>query len=282
MRVLLAIMGPYPMEYEGGNTRDDFIALAEATRSAEVCLYEIPDLVKTVGHTSEYNSEWGFKHRGLHAMRCNAAEQARDYDYMLLVENDVILQPDTLERLLFRDVDVVVPRHEFPMFPYIRCIYYQPVPPRGHEGLWPMEWCGYPATLFKMASFEGLAPMFVGGGEGMDYTHWHDFGIRSWMDASIEAVNLRLAGAHELMTMIPGSATQHRKLTPAGMGEYCDGILYEYEDRDLVDDVLVYHVGCQGCMYRVDFKPPSTYRNEALQLSHILEQRMAIAGAQSA
>ena len=266
-------MGPYPMSYEGGNTWDDFSALVKATLRADAQWYEIPDLVKTVGQTDAYNAAWGPKHRGIHAMRCHAVEIARrqGWDYLFIVENDVKLAPDALDRLLARGKDHIVPRHEFPDFLPIRAMVYNPVPPQGAKGLWRIDWCGYPATLYRMAAFKGLEPMFVGGGEGFDYARWHEAGIETWMDLDVEAVNLQLAGPHQIMLAVPGSVTNHLK-----QGILCDGFLYEYRSRE--EGVEVFHIACRGCDWRVDFKPPEGYRGEALRISRVLEQPVAPAG----
>ena len=282
MRVILAIMGPYPMEYAGGNTREEFRRMATATTMAEVDVYEIPDLVPTVGQTKAYNTEWGPKHRGLHAMRCNAAEKAREgkYDYLFVVENDVVLPASALDQLLARDKDHIVPRLEFPDFPIIRSMVYQPVPPKGQGGLWRIEWCGYPATLYRMGAFAGIEPMFVGGGEGLDYTWWHDAGIETWMDLDVEAVNLRLSGPHKIIVNVPGAYTNHMKKLPGGEMVVCDGWIKEGRDRD-TDGIEIYHLECNKCVYKVDWKPPEGYRNESLRVSGILERAVDRAGVLS-
>jgi len=270
--VLLAVMGPYPMAYEGGNTREDFHSLVKATKAARVELYEIPDLVKTVGLTDAYDPAWGAKHRGIHAMRCHAVEKARaeGWDYLFIVENDVKLAPDTLDRLLASGKDHIVPRHEFPDFPIIRAMVYNPVPPLGATGLWKLEWCGYPATLYRMAAFAGIEPMFVGGGEGFDHIRWQDAGIEKWMDLDVEAVNLRLAWPHQVMVNVPGGIQNHMREDEQGREVLCDGILYEYRSKE--EGVDIFRMGCRGCSWRVDYRPPEGFRGEALRVSRLLEQ----------
>ena len=275
--VLLAVMGPYPLDYEGGNTRADLEALVRATRTAHVELYVLPDLVKTVGpaKANQVNAEgipWGPKHRGIHAMRCLAVTIAREgrWDYLFVVENDVKLAPDTLDRLLARGKDHIVPRHEFPDFPIIRAMVYNPVPPMGARGLHRIEWCGYPATLYRMAAFAGVEPMFVGGGEGFDYERWHAAGIETWMDLDVEAVNLRLATPHQIMVYVPGRVQNHLRVDGTGKQVLCDGVLYEY--RSAEKGVDIFHLGCRGCDWHVDFRPPAGFRGEALRVSRILEQ----------
>ena len=276
-KCLLAIMGPYPMGCSGGNTHQRFHEVAARTKAADVQVYVIPDLVPTVGHTDAYNAEWGPKHRGIHAMRCHAAEKARreGWDYLFIVENDVVLPPETLDCLMARQKDLIVPRHEFPDFPVIRCQVYQPVYSEHQTGLMETKWCGYPATLYRMAAFRGVDPMFVGGGEGFDYDRWHQAAIQTWMDLDVEAVNLRLAGPHQVLLSVPGAVTNHLKKTAWGEKVLCDGKIFEYRTRDDEDGVEVFHLACHGCKWRIDYKPPPNYRSEALFIGRVLERAVA-------
>lgn len=275
-KALIAIMGPYPHDLpDGRTTHDCFKAMASATTSVEPTLFVIPDLVPIVGKSSWGNPAWHDKHRGLATMRCLAARLARDgeYDWLFIVENDALLQPDALDRLVAHNKDVIVPHQEWPDFPPIKSMNYQPVPPEGATGLHRIEWCGYAATLYRMAAFDGIEPMFVGGGEGQDYGLWLSHGIGGWMDLDCEATVLELPGAHKAILFIPGIYKMHRKRLPDGSVRTCHGSLLSVNGSE---GTLA--AKCLECDFYVEYRPPAGYRGETLRQLGLLGPAMAASG----
>ena len=270
----MAVMGDHPYNLlGGGTTHDRFQQIAESTQSVAVCLFIIPDLRNVMGDTPFGDAKWGAKHRTIHSMRLLASRLAQDggYDWLFIVENDVDLPVDTLDRLVAHRKDIMVPRQEFPCcpdFPFIKTMYYQPQEEEGQTGLHRIEWCGYPATLYRMEAFKDVAPMFVGGGEGTDYAYWQRHGIEAWMDLDVEANNLELGAAQRILVELPLKYRMHLKKLPDGVRERCMGELRSLPATKIEGALAVQ---CEDCNYYVEYRPPKGYRGETLKELGLLE-----------
>ena len=273
-RTLFAVMGNHPLTLPGGgDTHNRFQQIAEYTTSVEVALFIIPDLRGVMGDTQFGNPKWGAKHRTIHSMRLLASRLAKDgdYDWLFVVENDVDLPVNILDRLLGHQKDIAVPRQEFPTcpdFPFMKGMFYQPQEEEGQTGLHRIEWCGYSATLYRMQAFKDVNPMFVGGGEGMDYAWWQDHGIEGWMDLDIEAVNLRLASSQQILMDLPLKYRMHQKTLADDSKERCEGKLHSLSATRIEGAQAAQ---CEDCGYYIEYRPPKGFRGETLQELGLLE-----------
>jgi len=273
-RVLFAVMGDHPFPLiGGGTTHDRFSQIAEFTNTVDVTLFIIPDLRDVMGDTQFGNPKWGPKHRTIHSMRLLASRLAKDgdYDWLFIVENDVDLAANTLETLLAHRKDIIVPKQEFPTcpdFPFMKGMFYQPQEEADQTGLHHIEWCGYSATLYRMEAFKEVDPMFVGGGEGIDYARWQDHGIRGWMDLDIEAVNLRPASSQQILIDLPLKYRMHQKTALDGVVEQCGGKLHSLPATKIKGAQAAQ---CEDCGYYIEYRPPKGFRGETLKELGLLE-----------
>lgn len=255
-------MGPYPFPLAGGGTsRTRLNAMVANTTSVEANVWVIPDLVPTTP-AGWGDPQWSTKHRGLVAMRTMAEQKAKEweYDYLLIVENDLEVPLDLLDKLVAHGKDVTVPRLDFPMLPIAKGVHYSPVEQNGQTGLMLIQWCGFPCTLYRMAAFD-FKPMFIGGGEGKDYTHWQEHGISAYMDLDTVALVLELPMTLRVAFGAPGNLKMHHRLGKNGNKIRCDGTLITVAPKRHPEALAT---TCTKCSFYVEYRPPAMFRGELL------------------
>ena len=135
--VLVAVMGPYPMEYYGTTTEAALQKMCAATTGVEANMVYIPDMVPDEVKAQAFDGKgappWSPSFRD---MKQWAVDQALDlgYSYLFAVDNDAAVSPDTLERLLRVPADIAFPRFAHITFPPVNRIAWGPQAPLGTTG----------------------------------------------------------------------------------------------------------------------------------------------------
>lgn len=185
MKVLVAAMGPYPEAVgDGTTTHDRFRAAAERVGGRFVV---IPDLFppgRSIG-----TAEGAVAMVRMHNW---ALDAAAEYDWLLLVENDAVLEPETLGRLLAWDVDVVAPYLFFPTCPLIGFECLQPWPSDDQHGLYEITRLQPTTVLLLRMSAVSVVGWRMLRREGSLYRIWRENGIRSYVDLDTTVDVLRI------------------------------------------------------------------------------------------
>ncbi len=267
--VLVAIMGPYPMSYgkDGRTTLDDTLVVCATVGAIPVF---IPDLITAEEKVSTVPR---IRLRGHTAMRNEGVRIAMEngYDYLLLIENDSCLPPNTLQRLLQHDKDIILPRLTYPDFEPIEELCYGPADrPRNQDGLLRLIWAAHSCILFKVEALRRIAPPVWQGfqTEGEDHQYWQKQGIQPFMDMDTPIRVLQLARGHKDFYEIPFRA--HLK-----DGKACYGPVYLASKSR---DIGLYLCKVEGCEYEmVTLKPRAIKPEElssvalAVEMAHIRE-----------
>jgi len=198
-------MGPLPLAYgyDGRTTLDDTLAMCAAYGPSAIPIF-IPGFITQEEAESE---KPGSRLRGHTEMRNWGVKAAIDggYDYLFLIENDASLSPNTLERLLSRDQDIILPRLTYPQFDPIEELCYGPQDRPYREGLLRLTWAAHCCILFKVEALKRIEPPVWRGfsTEGEDHYFWQQQGIYPHMDMDTPAKILKLARGHEDFYQIP-------------------------------------------------------------------------------
>ncbi len=123
----------------------------------------------------------------LGCMRNEAILRAsQGWEWLLYVDNDVLPAPDTLVRMVNRDVSVIAPYVAEPATD-------KPLhgPNRGRfTGLHPVRWCVLSMLMFRTSVFNATGPEFwndsIGADEGYHFQKLWNFGHRPFLDSDIQ------------------------------------------------------------------------------------------------
>ncbi len=261
--VLVAIMGPYPMSYgtEGRTTLDDTLDVCATVGAVPVF---IPDLITPEEKAS---TAYRIRLRGHTAMRNEGVRMAMEggYDYLLLIENDACLLPNTLLRLLTHDKDIILPRLTYPDFTPIEELCYGPSDrPKNQDGLLRLTWAAHCCILFKVDALRRIpAPVWQGfQTEGEDHIYWQKAGCYPYMDMDMPAKILQLAYGHKDFYEIP-----FREHLRDGLA--CHGPVYLASKSR---DIGLYLCKAEGCEYEmVTLKPRAIKPEEMNSVSLVVE-----------
>lgn len=269
--VLVAIMGPLPLAYgdAGRTTLDDTLEMCAAYGQSAVPVF-IPGFITPEEAASTVPRS---RLRGMTEMRNWGVQAAIDggYDYLFLVENDACFSPDTLDRLLVHDKDVILPRLTFPVFPPIEELNYGPHDRPLKDGLLRLTWAAHCCILFKVEALRRVTPPVWRGfqTEGEDHYFWQQQGLYPYMDVDTPVKILELARGFKDFYEIPFQSHKSN-------GELCHGPVYlHHQSRDLA----LYLCKAEGCKYEMITMKPNTIRaNEmeniglAVEMAQLREQ----------
>lgn len=110
------------------------------------------------------------------------------YEYLCYVDNDVLPEPDTLVRLIQRQVPIIVP-----FIPEPGTARKLHGPERNpNTGVWPMKWSVLSMLLFWMPVFNSVGERFwsdaIGADEGFHFQALWCKGHRLYMDTDVQVV----------------------------------------------------------------------------------------------
>ena len=187
--VLVAVIGPYPMEYYGTTTEKSLLEMCASTPDVEANIFYVPDMVtaeeKAMPRAEDpltCDEPWS---AGLRKMRETAIAQALTlgYDYVFVVENDAAVKSDTLTRLLKAPADIVCPRLDYITFPPVGRVCWGPQASLETTGYWPLKWCAHTAMLMNRNAMERVQPFWSDSCvEGIASKRWLDAGLSMLMD----------------------------------------------------------------------------------------------------
>ncbi len=238
--VLVAIMGPYPMDVDGQTTLDYTLAACAKIDATPVF---IPDLITD---EEKVSTEKSVRLRGMTAMRNEGIRMAEEggYDYLLLIENDVKMKPETIYRLLHHGEDICIPRLTFPHCEPVEWMVYGPREKPLQGGMLELTWAAHCIILFKVDALKRLThPIFDGesSAEGKDHMAWQHQGVHAQMDLDTPIEVLELANGHKSFYEIPFQS--HLRNAVA-----CDGPVFMYAEGR---NVRVYRCRVEECEYEM-------------------------------
>ena len=239
--VLVAVMGPYPMEQDGVSTSDLLQRMVNNTSDYEVNMTVLPDMIAPEikvqsGEEDKTTVNLGV---GIGMMRNWAIFQADQlgYDSVFLVENDAAMKPDTLNRLLECPADIVIPHQYYPAWPPIYNVNWLPYFPMGATGYLDIEWCVFTALLIKRTAFTNVQPFFIdAAGEGPEYERWAEAGLSVQMDLDTTIDVLRIPRGHLGYTAV--DFEPHQKEIEADVWETCYGKMVQVAKNRISDIYL--------------------------------------------
>lgn len=258
-RVLVAVMGPYPRPVSEGSSRTNLDTVREA-RDASIAagvavdVAIIPDMVRPEEKVGPFTN----RARGFAQMRAVAAKAVLDngYSHLFCVDNDVLLKPDTITRLVGRQVALVIPRPLFPQFPPASVMDFAPQPANGTKGLWELRWSEVSVLLFSRGALEILEGRVYPDGavkEDELFVYWQAHGIKAVMDLDAEVEIIELPSGEAISKELPWAVHNRNPLLlgPGGQPVQCRGPVTE---RVRTGQTVVWT--CEGCRFFAFWEAP--------------------------
>ena len=187
--VLVVMMGPYPMKLPASNGRTTLDATTQAAARVGASLVFVPDMISPFrenGPEGKDKVDLEVFALLLTAMRNEGIRMAEEsgYDYLVLLDNDVRLAPDTLFRLLQHGAGLILPRLTYPTFPEVEWLCYWPSRASSRGRLAELNWAAHSCMVWQVNALRTMRhPVFQGyEEEGKDHAYWRSHGVQPVMD----------------------------------------------------------------------------------------------------